>query len=607
MTKSTLVHISFLFLLLVACERKNLDIPEDTDLPGVSLTKTNGQVDTDGTIIELPALALSITAKDDTYDVVDFVINYTINNHAENIDRVYLERETRSVTVELLSTIDFIELHDGRLSYNVEGTVNGVHPLTGNPIIIPFNETIWMDTGIKADISIFIGTPQGRISVHESSLPTEYSEVDTLIMLYTPLDAFFNYTGKIVQDDMEDSATVFSQYEKDNDGIVKIPFNVSSETKGLKIHLTTENSKGKDEVCEKIDIGTFFIEDASSLVGTVWTRIDNSNELFAFHNDGARTYVLDPQTKKITSQTRGSYTFNEGEIKWTAQDREITPYNATQIEKELTIDFCGTIDGSSLILTRKKRYEDLSNEITFKCRQQFSWDELESLKTAFYPEAVDIGMVINGKKILWASQNLGASCPESHGDYYAWGEILPYYIAKDEPSAPYADEWADGKENGYAWGSYSFGYIEPDGTSHINKYNFVDNATSFSEYGYSDDAARQNLGYPWRIPTAEEWEYLILNYDFEFIETEYPGLLITCNTGIYKGNNIFLPASSDRSGTSKANLNKPSLCYWASSVCAAKPRYSLAFKCANGKKQPEISDSSYRYVGMSIRPVMEVE
>ncbi len=38
------------------------------------------------------------------------------------------------------------------------------------------------------------------------------------------------------------------------------------------------------------------------------------------------------------------------------------------------------------------------------------------------PEAVDIGLVVDGKTIKWASFNLGASKEYEYVNYYAWGE-----------------------------------------------------------------------------------------------------------------------------------------------------------------------------------------
>ena len=41
------------------------------------------------------------------------------------------------------------------------------------------------------------------------------------------------------------------------------------------------------------------------------------------------------------------------------------------------------------------------------------------------PEAVDLGTVVNGKNVKWASFNLGASTEYEYGKYYAWGELEP--------------------------------------------------------------------------------------------------------------------------------------------------------------------------------------
>ena len=38
------------------------------------------------------------------------------------------------------------------------------------------------------------------------------------------------------------------------------------------------------------------------------------------------------------------------------------------------------------------------------------------------PEAVDLGIEVDGHKVLFGSFNLGASREDELGDYYAWGE-----------------------------------------------------------------------------------------------------------------------------------------------------------------------------------------
>lgn len=39
------------------------------------------------------------------------------------------------------------------------------------------------------------------------------------------------------------------------------------------------------------------------------------------------------------------------------------------------------------------------------------------------PDAIDLGMIVNGKNVKWASFNLGASTPEQFGLFLAWGDL----------------------------------------------------------------------------------------------------------------------------------------------------------------------------------------
>ena len=108
------------------------------------------------------------------------------------------------------------------------------------------------------------------------------------------------------------------------------------------------------------------------------------------------------------------------------------------------------------------------------------------------PDAVDLGIVVDGKTIKWASFNLGASSPEEYGDYYAWGETAP-------------------KEN-YSWETYEL-YNGSESTltryNNNSSYGTVDNKTEFKDYNYADDAARARLGGKWRMPTDAEWTELM--------------------------------------------------------------------------------------------------
>lgn len=74
------------------------------------------------------------------------------------------------------------------------------------------------------------------------------------------------------------------------------------------------------------------------------------------------------------------------------------------------------------------------------------------------PEAVDIGLVVDGRRILWANFNLGASRECDYGDYYAWGELNTKtfydessYSYKEDPKVLPADRDAASVKLGGRW------------------------------------------------------------------------------------------------------------------------------------------------------------
>ena len=116
------------------------------------------------------------------------------------------------------------------------------------------------------------------------------------------------------------------------------------------------------------------------------------------------------------------------------------------------------------------------------------------------PEAVDLGL-----SVKWASFNLGASKPEEHGDYYAWGETEPYYDSFDPLT------WMEGKEPGYDWATYVFCNGSYNNLTKYNNdisYGLVDNKMSLNQ---DDDAAYRHWGGSWRMPTQSEFQELIDN------------------------------------------------------------------------------------------------
>lgn len=157
-------------------------------------------------------------------------------------------------------------------------------------------------------------------------------------------------------------------------------------------------------------------------------------------------------------------------------------------------------------------------------------------------EYVDLGLPSG---TLWAKWNVGATAPQGFGDYFAWGEVEPYYSSLD----PLA--WKEGKEAGYAWPSYK--YIDANVFSNseivqkglgVTKYTFADGQTSGVWYDSegnfigdnktllepADDAATVNWGAGWIMSSNEQWQelmdYCYLVWTNDYNETGVDGVIV---------------------------------------------------------------------------------
>lgn len=188
----------------------------------------------------------------------------------------------------------------------------------------------------------------------------------------------------------------------------------------------------------------------------------------------------------------------------------------------------------------------------------------EESKTAI---AVDLGLPSG---TLWADRNVGADSPEDYGDYFAWGET--------EPKSTYS--WSN-----YKWCNSNYEQLTKYCTYSGHGYNgFKDNKNVLEA---SDDAATQNMGNNWRMPTESEIQELIDKCAWKW----------TTQNGVngYKviGRNhksIFLPATDNPLGY-----------YWSSCkdwVSSSEANY-LAFHSSKRELQ-----HSGRHVGKTIRAVV---
>lgn len=215
--------------------------------------------------------------------------------------------------------------------------------------------------------------------------------------------------------------------------------------------------------------------------------------------------------------------------------------------------------------------------------------------------AVDLGL-----SVKWGNMNLGASSPEEYGDYFAWGELEPYYSSQDPLT------WKDDKPDGYDWKSYKWcngdynkltKYCPANKTSYWDAGGSPDDKTTLD---LEDDAAHAALGGKWRMPTDADWTKLRNNCDWKWTNdyngTGVAGMIITSKKSGYTDKSIFLPAAGYRWSTKEDVYHAGSEGHYWSSLDPDYPNsaYYRYFSSAIDYRRSE-----QRYEGLSIRPVSE--
>lgn len=191
-------------------------------------------------------------------------------------------------------------------------------------------------------------------------------------------------------------------------------------------------------------------------------------------------------------------------------------------------------------------------------------------------EYVDLGLP-SGLK--WATCNIGASAPEQIGNYYAWGETTPKSSYTESNYKYYSSA-------GYT--KYTYWTENCSGTP--DKKSTLD---------LSDDAARQNWGGSWRMPTKAEAEELISKCTLT--DTTVGGVGVLKITGP-NGNYIIMPYNSAISGTIMSNSNPSSPCVLTSShYQGSDHKNNLAWDF----RGMVVLFQVYRYIGIPVRPVFK--
>ena len=266
------------------------------------------------------------------------------------------------------------------------------------------------------------------------------------------------------------------------------------------------------------------------------------------------------------------------DVHFQISEESTIPYNAA-IDINAKIDINGTRDGKYFFgeasgLKTPTRYY-------YRAVATIDWKEyygsIKSFTTDW--EAIDMGIVVGGKKIKWAPCNIGAAKEDKYGDSFAWGE--------EEPKTD------------YSWSTYTYGK-SPSGPfskyNTVSSYGTVDNNTVLDP---EDDVAHVKWGGKWRMPTDAEWTALREQCTWtEITRNGVNGRLVIA----HNGNSIFLPAAGYGSGTKIGKYAGSNGYYWSSSLNSSDPfdAYGVIFDSGG------VQRFSYsRYFGLSVRPVWE--
>lgn len=186
---------------------------------------------------------------------------------------------------------------------------------------------------------------------------------------------------------------------------------------------------------------------------------------------------------------------------------------------------------------------------------------------------VDLGLP-SGLK--WATMNVGASSPEECGDYFAWGEVK----TKD---------------------SYNL-----DNSITLRKTpSKLESASIIGKDGNLTaqyDAASQNWGGKWRMPTKAEFDELFKNCTWTWTSIGGENGYKVASKVAGNNNWIFLPAAGLRLDTSSEGVGSLGL-YWSSTVDESGSNYAYILYFSSSSKYT--GSDIKRYCGPTVRPVTE--
>ncbi len=188
---------------------------------------------------------------------------------------------------------------------------------------------------------------------------------------------------------------------------------------------------------------------------------------------------------------------------------------------------------------------------------------------------VDLGLPSG---TLWATENI----KDANGKelYFAWGETQGY--AAEQVGTAKIFDWSD----------YKFGE-----KSELTKYNETDKKTKLES---GDDAATDNWGKDWKMPTKEQFEELISNTDYEWTEIDgVQGAKFTSKVEGYTDRFLFFPAVGSAEGGKVSKVGDDGF-YWSVSLGGKDVDDAWDFCFDDGGCRMSYDGRCY---GNSVRPV----
>ena len=320
--------------------------------------------------------------------------------------------------------------------------------------------------------------------------------------------------------------------------------------------------------------------------------------------DGSKVWItsatMNVATGEVTpKETASEVTLSLDNVSTTKSEKTLTLYLAVlpTTTGDLTLTaktsanrpYTTTLTGKTLVAGKAYRYT----------KSEFEFITTSSTGTRNGYTWVDLGL-----SVKWATMNVGATSETDYGNYYAWGET--------EPQA----------SNAYSWSSYKWGDSSSSKTKYCtnSSYGTVDNKTTLDP---EDDAATQNWGGAWRMPTHTEVSELVKNcywvWTSSYNDSGVAGYIVYAAKFVQDkgkevtfGNipsdnysltdfHIFLPAGGYRNDN-KYSLAGENAYFWSSSLCEEN---DLAWCLCFGTYIFDRVGKLYGSCGRSVRAVCE--